>query len=638
MDTELPDTMEIPTTEIINFWFPNSNFDKISMFEFWFDTTPDDYIRTKYQYLVDYLSIFQTKTNYLSISQTKTDLDKLVLLIIGDQFTRNVYRNDLLQRTKNDFWTLDLALSMLDSDTDLKLNLNMRYFILLVLRHQKTTSLLTKVSDRIKLYISEYVESKTDIPSSLIKFYTHTIKSYTDLTDSIFCTETTTELPDTVTITERIYHIIHLSNYIDILDQNIYVQTQTQTHTQTLTQSETSINFISDSLPKDIIFETLYEWVKNFKQLIPINIGISLSGGVDSMVLLSCLVQIKYYFPALIGQIVAIHIEHSNRSEAIVERQFLIDFCKILGVRFYWRTIDYMCREMEYIDRSIYETESKKVRFNLYKFVSDKHNLVGICMGHHMGDITENVFTNIIKGRTISDLGVMKKTDFQHDVQIYRPLLDLIKDQIFSYAKQYQIPYFKNSTPPWSCRGVIRDKMIPILKAQFGDFEPNIIKMMTTCTKMSDLNHKYIIKPFIDSVIKFKHGTKVPYNFDMSDDIFWDPILIDLLHSNGYPMISTKSKNNFLTWLRGLNNFNRDKTNLCHDLNSIFYAYYNSETNNVYIINNHSIKQIPKTDLVRYGTLSLDHILSESELSDEVNHDRRSKKIRLPQKIKDMMK
>ena len=628
MNTDRTNIMEIPTTEIINFWLPNSNFDKISMFEFWFDTTPDDYIRTKYQYLVDYLS--QNKTNYLSISQTKTDLDKLVLLIIGDQFTRNVYRNDLLQRTKNDFWTLDLALSMLDSDIDLRLNLNMRYFILLVLRHQKTTSFLTKVCDRIKLYISEYVESKTDIPSSLIKFYTHTIKSYTDLTDSICCTETTTELIDTATITERIYHIIHLSNYIEILDQDIYAHTKT----------DEQINFINESLPKDIIFKTLYEWVKNFKQLI--NIGISLSGGVDSMVLLSCLVQIKYYFPALIGQIIAIHIEHSNRSEAIIERQFLIDFCKILGVQFYWRTIDYMCREMEYIDRSVFETESKKVRFNLYKFVCDKlasnkQDLVGICMGHHMGDITENVFTNIIKGRTISDLGVMKKTDNQLDVQIYRPLLDLIKDQIFSYANTNKIPYFKNSTPSWSCRGVIRDKMIPILKAQFGDFEPNIIKMMNTCTKMASLNHKYIIKPFIDSVIKLKHGIKVPYNFDMSDDIFWDPILIDLLHSNGYPMISTKSKNIFLSWLRGLNNFNHNKTNLCHDLSSIFYAYYNSETNNVYIINNHSIKQIPKTDLVRYGKLSLDKILSESGISEEVNHDKR-KKIRLPQKIKDMMK
>ena len=254
-----------------------------------------------------------------------------------------------------------------------------------------------------------------------------------------------------------------------------------------------------------------------------------------------------------------------------------------------------------------------------------------------MGDITENVFTNIIKGRSVADLGVMKKTDFQLDVNIHRPLLDLIKDQIFSYAKTYLIPYFKNSTPAWSCRGVIRDKMIPILKAQFGDFEPNIIKMMNTCSKMADLNQRYVIKPFIDSVIRFKHGIKVPYNYDMTDDIFWDQILLELLHSNGYAMISTKSKNIFLTWLKNLNKFNKDNTNLQCCLNPIFYAYYDSVTNHVYIINNNSITQIPKSNLVVYAKISLDHILSESVVSDEVNTDKR-KKIKLPQKIKNMMK
>jgi len=618
-------TKIIPTTEIINFWFPNSNFDKISMFEFWFDATPDEYIRSTYIDLVDYLSLSlsQEKTNYLSLENT--DLDKLALLIIGDQFTRNVYRNDLLQRTKNDFWTLNLALSMLDSDIDLKLNLNMRYFILLVLRHQKTTQLLSRVRDRIKLYLSEYVESKKDIPSSLIKFYTHTIRSYTDLTDSISCTDLTDSF-DYNKITERVIQLIHLSDYIDILDTDIY---------QNKLKDEIEHEDLS-GLSKDIIYKTLYEWILNFNQSNPINIGISLSGGVDSMVLLSCLVQIKYSFPKLIGQIVAVHIEHSNRPEAILERQFLIDYCQILGIKFYWRTIDYMSREMEYIDRSVYEIESKKVRFGLYKYVSEKHNLIGICMGHHMGDITENVFTNIIKGKIGPDLGVMKKIDEQLDVQIHRPLLDLIKDQIFSYAKNYQTPYFKNSTPAWSCRGVIRDKMMPILKAQFGDFEPNIIKTMNMWNKMYELNYKYITKPFIDSIIKFKHGLKIPYNFDMTDDIFWDPLLIDLLHSNGYPMISTKSKNIFLSWLRGLNNFNKDKTNLQCDLNTIFYAYYNSATNHVYIINNKTIEQIPKADLIKYN--NLDHIMSETNLTEEVISDKKRKKLKLPQKIKNLLK
>jgi tRNA(Ile)-lysidine synthetase-like protein len=623
-------TKIIPTAEIINFWFPNNNFDAISDFGFWFDTTPDEYIRSTYIDLVDYLS--QEKTNYLK--HTNSDLDKLSLLIIGDQFTRNAYRNDQNQRTKNDFWTLDLAISMIDSDIDLRLNLNMRYFILLVLRHQKTTPLLNRVISRIKLYLAEYVNAEKTIPSSLIKFYTHSIRSYTSLIDSVRSLDELSEFKTSIDfnyeqINNKIYELINLPTYVEILDKDVYANIDNK-------------NYFYNTNLTNIIYKTLCEWVNNLKSEVssdsntPINIGISLSGGVDSMVLLSCLVQIKNSFPELIRNIIAVHIEHSNRSEAILERQFLIDYCQILGVKFYWRTIDYMCREMEYIDRSVYEIESKKVRFGLYKYVSDKYGLVGFCMGHHMGDITENVFTNIIKGRSVSDLGVMKKSDIQLDVQIHRPLLDLIKDQIFSYAKNCQIPFFKNSTPPWSCRGVIRDKMIPILKAQFGDFEPNIIKMMNTCSKMADLNNKYVIQPFIDSVIRFKHGIKVPYNYDMTDDIFWDPILIDLLHSNGYPMISTKSKNIFLSWLKVLNIFDKDKTNLQCDLNSIFYAYYNSATKHVYIINNKTIEQIPKADLIKYN--NLDEIMSETNLTEEVISDKKRKKLKLPQKIKNLLK
>ena len=46
------------------------------------------------------------------------------------------------------------------------------------------------------------------------------------------------------------------------------------------------------------------------------NIGISLSGGVDSMVLLYYLVMNNY-------NVVAIHIEYCNREEAKEEREFL---------------------------------------------------------------------------------------------------------------------------------------------------------------------------------------------------------------------------------------------------------------------------------------------------------------------------
>jgi tRNA(Ile)-lysidine synthetase-like protein len=640
-------TDNLPTEEIINFWFPNSHIDSTTMFDFWFDKTPDEYIRSNYKIWVDNLAKSDIDTDAFINQLSKTDLDKLALLIIGDQFTRNIYRDPSNPMYKaNDKWTLKLALSMLDDSIDFKLNLNMRYFILLVLRHQRTTPLLNLVISRIKQYIKSFTDLKTEVPQSLIKFYAHSVKSYTDLTDSICCLDFYSETEFKVSINQNLI----LMN-TDILDPNVYVHLEKISNFNKVSNfNEFDPGFVSESKQTDPIYLKLEEWLKeesvcskSRNSIQPINVGISLSGGVDSMVMLSCFVKLKQNHPDIVGKIVAVHIEHSNRSEAVIERRFLAKFCEGLGVRFYWRTIDYMSRDTEYLDRSIYETESKKVRFGLYKYVVDKYDLVGICMGHHMGDITENVFTNIIKGKIGPDLGVMKKSDNMLDVNIHRPLLDLIKDQIFEYAHNNGIPYFKNSTPPWSCRGVIRDQMIPILKAQFGDFEPNIIKTMIMWNKMYEINYKYITKPFIDSVIKFKHGIKIRYNVDMTDDIFWDPILIEYLHSNSTHMISTKSKNIFIQWLKTVKT---NSKNQC-DLNSKFFAYFDAKSDFVYIINYEDICQMQNISLYS----NLDDLLNEQnqnyvELDDytkitkitKTTKTTKKKKNNLPQKIKKLFR
>jgi tRNA(Ile)-lysidine synthetase-like protein len=411
-----------------------------------------------------------------------------------------------------------------------------------------------------------------------------------------------------------------------------------------------------------IIYQTLNKWISNIKtNTNPIRIGISLSGGVDSMVLLNCLSQIMKLRPDLLEHISAAHIEHSNRDEAIRERNFLIKYCNLLGVNFYYRSIDYMNRETPYLDRNIYESESKKLRFNLYKYMCEKENLLGICIGHHMGDITENVFTNIIKSRISSDLGQMKPCDTQFDCIIYRPLLGLIKDNIFNFAHNYYVPYFKNSTPTWSCRGVIRDKMMPILKAQFGDFEPNIINFMNTFKEMSEINDKYIIKPYIRSVIKFKNGYKIPYNYDMLLDCVWDQLLMEITHSNGYHMVSIKSKNNLLKWLTGINLFKSrlidcSKKNQIPDystykLSKEYVVYYEKDNDSIYIINNIELSksnsvQIYKDNLTKNinGKLCGININLDNLLNDAINNISNTtlpyvekKKIKLPQFVKPLL-
>jgi tRNA(Ile)-lysidine synthetase-like protein len=439
----------IPTKEIIDYWFNNNNND------FWFDKSCDKYITDKYKHLVDSINI----DNYKDIV---TSDNIIALIIIGDQFTRNIYRDD--NSTKNDCWAHQLSINLINSNDDMLYPLNYRLFILLPLRHQKKTEFLNIVLSRIKLYLS-LISSPI-----LIRFYNNTIKDYSHVTDSI-------KIGSTIEWDDKFNALLEKYEH-----------------------NEIKCNMI----------------IKKY-----MNIAVSLSGGVDSMLLLH-----------LLKPKVAIHIEYCNRDEAFYERQFLEYYCYKNSIKLYYRTIDYMVRTD---NRELFEKETRIARFNLYKYVINKENLEGVCLGHHMGDVVENVFTNMIKGRDLSDFTVMKETQTQSDVVIIRPFLNHTKTDIINSAQYYKIPYFLNSTPSWSCRGVLRDKVIPILKQQFGDFEKNIIKFTKDLSQLTQVKTDMTV---LDYCVKI----------DANQNNI-DKMLADIMHGYGYSMISHKSKNIFISWL-----------------------------------------------------------------------------------------
>ena len=260
---------------------------------------------------------------------------------------------------------------------------------------------------------------------------------------------------------------------------------------------------------------------------------------------------------------VAIHIEYCNRVEAKLEREFLEHYCYKNNIKLYYRTINYIDRS----NRELFEKETRKARFNLYKYVIEKENLEGICLGHHSGDIVENVFTNIIKGCNINDLVVMEELTVQNNINIFRPLLKFKKHELLLIAHTQNIPYFLNSTPEWSCRGILRDKIIPILKSQFGNFEDNIIKFTESCR---DYHYKCNY-----TKIESEYYTKIEYS-DNIDKKSIELIILDIMHSNGYNMVSHKLMNNYIIWLKGT------KCNQI-DLGKNIFSYY--KNNYLYFIN-----------------------------------------------------
>mgnify|MGYP001227200277 CR=1 FL=1 len=197
-------------------------------------------------------------------------------------------------------------------------------------------------------------------------------------------------------------------------------------------------------------------------------IAISLSGGLDSMVMLHVFAQNTN------AEVIAFHLNYNNRVESADEARFLKKYCETCGVELIVDEIIGMNRSNT--KRSSYEKESRRIRFQNYRDLIEKHKCEGIHLAHHKGDIVENIFTNVLKNTHHDDLSVLKKSNIIDGVQIVRPFLGLEKDRLFMYADKFRIPYFKDSTPSWSCRGMMRNEIFPKLDECFGEqFYQNLL-------------------------------------------------------------------------------------------------------------------------------------------------------------------
>ncbi len=214
---------------------------------------------------------------------------------------------------------------------------------------------------------------------------------------------------------------------------------------------------ILDNNPHELILSKQLYKIGKFDITDTETIIISLSGGVDSVV---CLFNIVHQYQN--KKIIAIHINYNNREEVDEEVKFLRCLCNNLNIELYVRKITEIKRKICMLNdlRDIYESYTKKIRFNSYKSL-DK--IPTIILGHNKDDCFENILTNIAYNSKYENLIGIEYKSIIDNIIFIRPLINVSKDSIYKFAKDHNLPYLKNSTPNWSQRGKIRTDIIPTL-------------------------------------------------------------------------------------------------------------------------------------------------------------------------------
>lgn len=194
----------------------------------------------------------------------------------------------------------------------------------------------------------------------------------------------------------------------------------------------------------------------NAVTIIKPNIGLALSGGVDSMVLLHILQQPQ--MKLLYDKLVAIHFNHGLRGlSADDDEAFLINYCANFQIDFYSEKIAVI--ELVKNSNKTVEEAARELRYEKLSGLKDYYKLEYIFLAHHADDKAETVFFNIMRGCGLQGLSALKERNNFY----LRPLLGVLKNEIIKYAEENHIQFredFTNRENDYS-RNKIRNILFP---------------------------------------------------------------------------------------------------------------------------------------------------------------------------------
>ncbi|SVE19338.1 uncharacterized protein METZ01_LOCUS472192, partial [marine metagenome] len=197
-------------------------------------------------------------------------------------------------------------------------------------------------------------------------------------------------------------------------------------------------------------------------------ICVSLSGGVDSIVLIHALNKI-------LGKdfsIRAIHINHNLYEGS----QSWADFCQ--------KTCDQIQIQIDIHSVKVNTTEgfgieaaARKARYHkLQKSIQEGEWLM---TAHHQDDQLETILLRMARGTGVEGLqGIQKQFNFGRG-NILRPLLDVSKSELLGYARKKNLDWVEDTSnqETYFDRNFLRMKVIPTLKERWPAFSSSVSRL-----------------------------------------------------------------------------------------------------------------------------------------------------------------
>ena len=191
-------------------------------------------------------------------------------------------------------------------------------------------------------------------------------------------------------------------------------------------------------------------------------VGVAVSGGVDSFVLLKVL-QLRQRIVPFPFEIMAIHLNPGFDPQ---NHAPLADWLAKEGIAGHLEVTDYGLRghSEENLRNSPCFYCARLRRKRLFA-LCQQYNLTHLAFGHNNDDLVTNFLMNLVQTGKVAGMS-MNEPFFGGALQVIRPLMLLPKSEIVRAARQWELPVFSNPCP--SAGKTKRTDMLEVLDAMCG--------------------------------------------------------------------------------------------------------------------------------------------------------------------------
>jgi len=228
----------------------------------------------------------------------------------------------------------------------------------------------------------------------------------------------------------------------------------------------------------DIFYENFREYIAATGLLSPgEKVLLAVSGGVDSMVMLSLFAAADYRIDVVHCNF-QLRGEESDGDEALVRRR-----CGELGVEFHCRRFD-TAGEVERTGESV-QMAARRLRYEWFGELCREHGYTAVAIAHHADDAVETLFINLLRGTGLRGLTGIQNVGggAQGDStgagvwgRVVRPLLFASRSEILAYATAHGVPFREDSSN--RSTKYLRNKVRLELLPKFNEINPGFAAMM----------------------------------------------------------------------------------------------------------------------------------------------------------------